>query len=256
MVGAEGLQRLHSAHVAVVGLGAVGSYATEALARAGVGRLRLVDFDVVHPSNINRQLYALESTLDRPKTEVAEARVRDINPACEVEALRVFVHSDTLGQVLAGPPDIVIDAIDSLGPKLELIATAITQGVPVISSMGAACRTDPTRVRTGLLTEVTMCPLARRVRKGLRRRELATDVPCVFSDEPVSPRFLAPPVADAAVADEQLERGRKRRVLGSLPTLTGIFGLTVANLALEILLGELFPRPASSYNAARARGSD
>src|SRR5690349_501438 len=122
MIGREGLDRLHHSHVAVVGLGAVGSYATEALARAGVGHLRLVDFDEVRPSNLNRQLYALHSTIGRPKIEVAHARVRDINPSCEAEALRIFVHVETMDQILDGPPHLVIDAIDSFTPKVELIA--------------------------------------------------------------------------------------------------------------------------------------
>ena len=239
MIGRDGMDRLRAARAVVVGLGAVGSYATEALARAGVGGLRLVDFDTVHESNINRQLLALTSTIGRPKVEVAAARVRDINPACEVEALPLFAHAETMDRILAGPPNVLLDAIDGLNPKAELVSAALTRGVPVCSSMGAALRTDPTRVRTGWLTSATGCPLARRLRKAIRRRGLSTDdVLCVYSDEPVDSSLLREPDEDDAAA----ARGRSRLVLASLPTLTGVFGLTLANLALEILLGDLFPR--------------
>ncbi|NSW55336.1 MAG: tRNA threonylcarbamoyladenosine dehydratase [Armatimonadetes bacterium] len=241
MVGDEGLARLHSAFVAVVGLGAVGSYATEALARAGIGRLRLVDFDVIRPSNINRQLLALESTIGQPKAEAARERVLDINPSCQVEAFKIFVHGDTLGQVLAGPPDLVIDAIDSMRPKVELLAGCIQRGVPVISSMGAALRTDPTRIRCGPLSATQCCPLARRVRKALRARGLDAGISCIYSDEPADTRFVVPPEESGEPWCDEFARGRPRRALGSLPTLTGIFGLFAANEALRILLGDLFP---------------
>lgn len=238
MVGEEGLQRLQQAYVVVVGLGAVGGYATEALARAGVGRLRLVDFDVIHPSNINRQLYALQSTLGRPKVEVAAERVRDINPACRIEGLREFFHVETADRILQGSPDLVIDAIDSYTPKLELICAALQRGLPLIASMGAALRTDPLAVHVGVLSEVTGCPLARRVRKGLRQRGHEPLVRCVYSEEPVCAGFVHPPEKSEG---ETLVRGRPRRCLGSLPTMTGIFGLTLANTALQMLLGDLFP---------------
>jgi tRNA threonylcarbamoyladenosine dehydratase len=240
MIGDAGLARLQRSRVTLVGLGAVGSYATEALARAGVGALRLVDFDVVRPGNLNRQLFALHSTVGRPKAEVARERVLAINPACEVEALPLFAHTDTLPAILAGPPDLLIDAVDAVNPKVELLAAALTGGIPVISSMGAALRTDPTQVRTGPLSGVQGCPLARRVRTGLRRRGLPLELPCVYSTEPVVPGFTLPPEAGEPHAPG---RGRERRVLGSLPTLTGIFGLTAATLALRLLLGDLFPAP-------------
>jgi len=235
MIGADGLARLQAGRVTVVGLGAVGSYATEALARAGVGHLRLIDHDLVHESNINRQLYALMSTLGRPKVEVAAERVRDINPDCEVEPRRLFVHVETLAEVLAGEPDLVLDAIDSYAPKLALLGAAIECGTPLISSMGAALRTNPSRIKVGLLTETEVCPLARRLRKGLRQRGLEPRVWCVYSDEPVDQAKVFPP---EGAGEGELMRGRQRRALGSLPTLTGIFGLTVANEAIKQLLGE------------------
>ena len=243
MVGQTGLQRLHDAFVVVVGLGAVGGYVVEALARSGIGRLRLIDYDEVRPSNINRQLYALWETVGRKKCELAAERVRAINPNCEIEMLDLFVHVDTMPQVLAPStsgqrPDFVVDAIDSLTPKLELVTALQASKLPFVSSMGAALRTDPTLVRIGKLHEVTYCPLAAILRKYLRRRDVSTDFDCVYSPEPV--RHLR---RDAVLPPEESEenfypKGRKRASLGSLPTLTGIFGLTAANHVLLKLLGE------------------
>lgn len=127
MLGAEASGHLRNSFVLVAGLGAVGSYAVEGLARAGVGRFRLIDFDRVCPSNINRQLYALESTIGRLKCEVARERILDINPECEVEAISGFIDADSLVEYLADSPDIVIDAIDSLNPKTELISAVRTR---------------------------------------------------------------------------------------------------------------------------------
>ncbi|MEI6504242.1 MAG: tRNA threonylcarbamoyladenosine dehydratase [Armatimonadota bacterium] len=235
LVGERGLARLQAARVAVIGLGAVGSYATEALARAGVGALRLVDFDVVAESNLNRQLYALHSTVGQPKAEVARARVHDINPDCEVEALRVFVHTDTMEEILAGPPDLVIDAIDSYNPKLELLSALTLRQIPAVSSMGAALRSDTTLIRLGRVNHTSICPLARQLRKGLRKRGLVCDIPCVYSEELVDANCIEELEEDEA---RVVDRGRHRRAMGSLPTMTGIFGLTVANVALKLLLAE------------------
>ena len=240
LLGEAGMARLTNAFVCIVGLGAVGSYAIEALARAGVGKLRLVDFDEIRLSNINRQLYATSSTIGRKKCDVARQRVLDINPNCHVQTLEVFVHTDTIEQVLAGdpkPPDLVIDAIDSFTPKQILLEALHLRGIPVISSMGAAMRADPLQIRIGPLAEVHTCPLAAKLRKALRKRGVPINFTCVYSTEPVLQ--LPDDSADLeAPQDEQsLERGRKRRTLGSLPTLTGIFGLIAANAAIDQLAG-------------------
>jgi tRNA A37 threonylcarbamoyladenosine dehydratase len=234
LLGAEAFERLTRARVVVAGLGAVGSYAVEGLARAGVGALRIVDGDVVRPSNINRQLYALDSTLGRPKVEVAAARIRDINPACRVEALQLFVDSATCARILEGNPDAVIDAIDSLGPKVELATAAYRAGLKLVSVMGAATRTDPAAIRVADLADTRMCPLARFMRKRLQKRGIERGIRCVFSTEPAP---AAPSRSDAATEEEDsIVRGRKRRPLGSLSCLTGIFGLIAAREALALLV--------------------
>lgn len=238
MLGENGLKKIRQSFVSIVGLGAVGSFVTEALARAGVGRLRLIDFDVVKPSNLNRQLFALWETMGRKKHEIAAERVKAISPDCEVEALDLFVHNDTVYHVFepnnqGQKPDMVVDAIDSLNPKIELLSVLIRSQIPMISSMGAALRTDPTKIDIGLLTEVTYCPLAALLRKHLRRRGISTDFPCVFSREPVrmKPDRNLLPVEESE--ENFLPQGRKRSTMGSLPTITGIFGLVIAN---EVIL--------------------
>ena len=236
MLGEEKLERLKNSFVVVVGLGAVGSYAVEGLARSGVGRLRLVDFDVVHASNVNRQLYALGSTLGRHKADLAYERVLDINPHCRAEKMNIFADEKTYDVILEGKPDLVIDAIDSLGPKAGLIAETIKRGLPLIASMGAALRTDPTAIRIGPLGGVIGCPLAAKVRNLLRKKNTHLDFECVYSLEPVGElrkkRQVDPETAF-------FEKGRRRAALGSLPTLTGIFGLTIANAAIQRLTADV-----------------
>lgn len=238
MLGEEACERLRAASVTIVGLGAVGSYALEALARAGVGHLRLVDFDTVNPSNINRQLLALTSTIGRPKAEVAVERVRDINPACDVEAIRSFLTADNVCELIGDSPGLIIDAIDALNPKVDLIESVRKKEIPLITCLGAALRFDPTRVKVNTLEKACGCPLGRTVKNRLRRRGVPVDMICVYSDEPLpNPLPIAPPMT---ITDEDLglARGRERNTLGSLPTITGIFGLTAANTAIKMLIRE------------------
>jgi len=237
MLGEDACERLRRASVTIVGLGAVGSYALEALARSGVGNLRLVDFDKITPSNINRQLLALSSTIGRQKCEVAAERVLDINPDCRVEAIAGFLDGENVMELIGERPDLVIDAIDALNPKVQLLASLRRREIPVITCLGAALRFDPSRVRTGMLESAHGCPLGRSVKNRLRRQGVPVDIPCVYSIEPVpNPLPIAPP---AAITDENLglARGRARNTLGSLPTITGIFGLTAANMAIRMLIG-------------------
>ncbi len=239
LLGDEAFERLAAARVVVVGLGAVGSYAVEGLARAGVGALRLVDFDVIHPSNINRQLYALDSTVRHPKVEVAAARVHDINPDCRVETLQVFLDLQSLPQILEGKPDLVVDAIDSVGPKVLLIQTALGGNLQVVSAMGAALHKDPSAIRVADISKTKICPLARLIRKRLGMRGIKRGVRCVYSTEVVP--HAQPLEGEAADGKDFYERGRKRTTLGSLSTITGIFGLTAAHEAIRLITGAPSP---------------
>lgn len=232
LLGTEACERLASARVAVFGLGGVGAFACEALARAGVGHLRVVDHDCVHPTNLNRQLLALRSTLGRPKVEVAAERLRDINPECDVDARRAFINGDSVAELLEPPLDVLVDAIDSVNAKAGLIQAAVERGLPIVSSMGAGGRRDGGRILAGDLSETCVCPLAAMIRKRLRRRGITTGVRCVYSVEPC----LNTLPHDARDEDAQDGPGRKRTPLGTVSYLPGLFGLRVAEEVLRVLL--------------------
>ncbi|MBI9017993.1 MAG: tRNA threonylcarbamoyladenosine dehydratase [Phycisphaerae bacterium] len=235
LLGSQAMHKLHTGQVTIIGLGAVGSYATEALARAGVGNLTLIDFDVVSETNINRQLFALHSTIGQKKADLACQRVKDINPDCNVTPMHLFVHADTAEQFLNPKPQLIIDCIDSLNPKLALLELATEAGIPIISSMGAALRNDPTKIKFGPLKQTNSCPLARLVRKKLRKIKASIEFDCVYSTEEVWHKNNHA-IVDGNLTDHMdKRRGRVRRSMGSLPTITGIFGLTLANEAIKII---------------------
>ncbi len=226
LVGDAGLKRLGESRVFLAGLGGVGSFAAEALARAGVGALTLADHDRVSPSNLNRQLIALSSTIGRRKTEVMAERIADINPACRLTLIEDFLAAEGMEATLAPGFDQVIDAIDSLGSKVSLIETSVRLGLPIASSMGAGGRLDPIRVQVGDLMDTRVCPLAREVRSRLRRRGIGRGVTVVWSDE--SPLPPLPPAASG--------RGRPRAVNGTLSYLPSLFGLLLAGVVIRRLL--------------------
>ncbi|PIE62056.1 MAG: tRNA threonylcarbamoyladenosine dehydratase [Desulfobacterales bacterium] len=233
LLGSDAMKQIKTARVAVFGLGAVGSFTVEALARSGVGFLHLVDFDRVDATNINRQLYALHSTIGKEKAEVAQARIQDINPGCEVAVHSTFVNADSLAGLLTPDFDIVVDAIDGLNSKVNLIVEAKEMGVKIVSSMGAAGRTDITMIRSGDLFETSICPLARVVRRRLRRRGIETGVPCIYSIEP--PRNKSP-FNDQNAYDPLDGHGRPRPPIGSTAWVPGAFGLALAGEAIQILI--------------------
>lgn len=233
LLGAESFQRLNQSHVAVVGLGAVGGYALEALARTGVGRLTVIDFDTIQPTNINRQILALESTLGRSKVAAAADRISDINPSCRVEPLDLFIDDSTVEEIFSRRPDIIVDAIDSMNPKVQLLRACYLSGIPTLSSMGAALRKDPLAIRVGDLSESNHCPLAKRIRKRLRKDNIVSGITCVYSTEKVD--FDYRQEIEPAQIETGMDRGRKRNTLGSLPTITAIFGLVLANEVIRLL---------------------
>ncbi len=230
LLGPEKLEKLKNSKVVLFGAGAVGSFAAEALVRSGVGNITIVDFDTICISNINRQLFALQSTIGKPKTEVALKRLSDINPACNIIQENRFADAGSIPEILSDKPDVVIDAIDSVGPKTELLAYSYLNEIPVLSSMGAARRSDPLAVKVGDLFDTVTCPLARLVRKSLKRRGITQGIKCVYSTE-----FPAHPVKQKLVNEESGGEGRPVKFLGSLPTVTGVFGLVLASEAIKIL---------------------
>ncbi|MGG2971467.1 tRNA threonylcarbamoyladenosine dehydratase [Geobacillus stearothermophilus] len=182
-IGPEGLERLKNATVAVLGVGGVGSFAVEALARSGVGRLVLVDRDNVDITNINRQIHALLSTIGRPKVELMKERIADINPACEVIALQMFYTEETYEQFFAYDLDFVIDASDTIVYKVHLMKQCLKRGIPIISSMGAANKMDPTRFRIADISKTHTDPIAKVIRAKLHKEGIRRGIPVVFSDE-------------------------------------------------------------------------
>jgi len=230
-LGTEKFKALNEAMVTIVGLGAVGGYAAEGLARAGVGHLRLIDFDTIQKSNINRQILALEDSLGRLKVEVARERIKRINPKCRVEAMPLFAADETLDEIFSPEPDVLIDAIDSLNPKIQLLVGAHKRKIITYSSMGAALRTDPEKIKSGDIMSSNHCPLAKHVRNRLRRQGVTGGIQCVYSTERVQFDYKGPEEKGQPASIYE-DRGRKRNVLGSLPTITGIFGLILANSVL------------------------
>lgn len=210
------VQKLQNSTVMVVGCGAVGSFAIEALARTGVGHIVVVDFDVVEESNINRQLFALSSTLGMSKVDVARQRILDINPDAHVDAFNLFFDADTQLPVL---PDFIIDAIDSVESKVALYKWAFEQGVPFISSMGAASKLNPVQIKVSRISKTCVCPLAARIRRLIRDEKLP-DFPVVFSTETPQPVL-----------------GHAKN-LGSIITITGTFGLMLANWVVQEIVNK------------------
>lgn len=204
------MEKLANSTVMVVGCGAVGSFAIEALARTGIGHIVVVDFDRVEATNINRQLFALESTIGTPKVDVAMQRIHDINPGIRVTALNIFFDQDTRLDVM---PDYIIDAIDTVESKVALYQWANTHNVPLVTSMGAASKTDSTKIKIAPISKTTVCPLASRVRRMIRNMNLP-DYPAVFSCETPHPVI-----------------GHAKN-LGSVITITGAFGLMLANYVI------------------------
>jgi tRNA A37 threonylcarbamoyladenosine dehydratase len=236
-MGPEAVNRLARSRVTIVGLGAVGGHALEALVRSGVGSFVLADFDVICDSNFNRQLLAVEPNLGRKKAEAARDRVFQINPRAVVSVFDSFVHRETLPALFAERPDLVIDAIDAVNPKTALLEYCWRSGIPVVSSMGAGQKSDPLALRRGDLMDSSTCPLAKTIRKYLRNRGVGRGITAVWSDEVPRPLTVTEEETAAYQAGEY-SRGRPRRPIGSLPTITGIFGLTVAQTGMDMLLGE------------------
>ncbi len=183
LVGDESLSRLGQSHVLVVGLGGVGSFAAEFLCRAGIGKLTLVDGDAVEASNRNRQLPALKTTEGQFKVDIMYDRLKAINPECEIKIVKEFIQPDMVEELLSHPYDYVLEAIDSITPKIYTIKTAHVRGLRIVSSMGAGGKLDPTKLKVADLSKSYMCPFAFTVRKRLRKLGVRKGVKVVFSTE-------------------------------------------------------------------------
>ena len=225
LMGDEALSHLSQSTVAVVGVGGVGAYAAEMIVRAGVGHIVLLDCDVVSPSDKNRQLLALDSNMGRVKVEVMTARLKDINPALHVDIIAEYLTEENVASLLgAYKIDFLVDAIDTLTPKLALIEYCVKGGIPHVSSMGAGAKYDATKVRLTDLSKSYNCPLAYIVRKKLRKRGIEKGFKVVFSEEL--------PMREAIVEDAG--RNKKSQV-GTISYMPAVFGCICAQAAIAYL---------------------
>ena len=225
LLGEDSIGRLAASNIVVVGLGGVGGFACEMLARAGVGHLVLIDCDTVGETNLNRQIIALHSTLGQPKAEVLRARLLDINPSLDILVIDKYVHEDTLDEVFARigrSPDYVVDAIDTLSPKIALIQYCLSHGLRLVSSMGSGAKLDATAVRADDISRTKMCPLAHMLRKRLHHLGIFEGFTAVYSIE--APR------RSSVVLEES--RNKKSQV-GSISYLPAVFGCVCAQVVIR-----------------------
>ena len=226
LLGEEKMERLQQAHVLVVGLGGVGAYAAEMICRAGVGRMTIVDADTVQPTNINRQLPALHSTMGREKAEVLAARFKDINPDIQLTVLPVFLKDDNIPELLdAARYDFIVDAIDTLAPKCYLIAEALKRHIKIVSSMGAGAKSDITQIRFADIWDTYHCGLSKAVRKRLQKLGIKRKLPVVFSTEQADPKAVL------LTEDEQ----NKKSTCGTGSYMPAVFGCYLAEYVIKRL---------------------
>lgn len=228
LLGEEKLEQLKRASVLVVGLGGVGAYAAEMIARAGVGRMTIADADTVSATNINRQLIALHSTIGREKSDLMAERLRDINPEIELTVINRFIKDDETDALLDSDHfDFVVDAIDTLSPKLALIKGALDMGIPLVSSMGAGAKTDPTKMEICDISRTHHCPLAHMLRKRLHKIGIRKGFHAVFSPEPVREGAMI-------LCEEQ----NKKSNTGTISYIPALFGIGCASVVVRSLIGE------------------
>lgn len=227
LLGNEKLEYLKSLTIAVVDLGGVGAYAAEMLARAGVGSMIILDADNINPSNKNRQLLALESTMGQSKAQLMYNRLMDINPALKIIVIKEFLTQENVDEILSHRPiDYIVDAIDTLSPKIALIQFALRNSIKIVSSMGAGAKTDATKIKIKDISKSFNCPLAYMLRKRLRKVGISKGFNVVFSEEL--------PDEDAIIA---VEEQNKKSMVGTISYLPPVFGCICAQAVLEDLLG-------------------
>lgn len=224
LLGTQAMNKLAASRVAVFGIGGVGSYCAEALARMGIGNITIVDDDVVAPSNLNRQLYALQSTVGQPKVDIAAARINDINPDCIVTKKRIRYAENVASDFDMRDYDYVVDAVDTVSAKLLLVQKCHDANIPIVSCMGTGNKLDPTAFRVADISQTTVCPLARVMRRELKKRGIAT-LKVVYSAEPPQ-------------VPEQLEVTAKRQTPGSLSFVPPVAGMILASVVVKDLIKE------------------
>lgn len=238
LIGQEGVETLKNSKVVIFGVGGVGSYAAEALVRVGIGSFKLVDFDEICLTNINRQLHALRSTVGKPKVEVMKERMLDINPKAEIEIFQFFYSEEDADTFLADKPDYVLDAIDTVKSKVSLAKECLQREIPLISCMGAGNRLDASGFRVDDISKTTIDPLAKAVRKLLKKEGITEGYKVVFSPEPtLKPLQSGPNCATNCICPSgDGHCAKKRQIPGSVSFVPSVAGLLMAGEVVRDLL--------------------
>ncbi|CCQ93301.1 putative factor involved in sulfur-containing coenzyme synthesis [[Clostridium] ultunense Esp] len=234
-IGREGLKKLKGSSVAVLGMGGVGSYTAEALARAGIGKLILVDKDVVDVTNINRQIHALHSTIGRSKVELMAERIGEINPECHVVPLQMFYNEGTYEEVFREPLDYLVDAMDTVSYKIHVVVECKKRGIPIVSSMGAANKLNPAAFRVADLFKTSYDPIAKVMRKRLKGLGITQDVKVVYSTE--KPLVQREEILGEIVQDPNSPISKVRRPPASISFVPPVAGMILAGVVVNDLLG-------------------
>jgi tRNA threonylcarbamoyladenosine dehydratase len=226
LIGEEALHRLAKSHVMVVGLGGVGSYAAEFIARSGVGAMTIIDGDVVDPTNRNRQLPALATNHGVSKALIMKERLLAINPELDLHVIQEFINPEMVLTQLQQQPDYIIDAIDSITPKITFIKTAYEQGLRLVSSMGAGAKLDPTQLKVVDISKTYNCPFAQQVRKTLKRHNIRKGIKVVFSPEE--------PIKESLMLTDG--KNYKKSAYGTISYLPAVFGAVAASVVIRDLM--------------------
>lgn len=233
-VGPDGLEILKNSAVAVLGIGGVGSFTVEALARTGIGKLVLIDKDVVDITNINRQIHATLHTIGQPKTELMKERIAAINPECEVVTMQMFYDESTAEKLFAHKLDYIVDAMDTVTAKIHLIKEAKRRGVPIVSSMGAANKMDPTRFKVADISQTSYDPIAKVIRRELRKDKIYKGVKVVYSKE--KPVTIRQDVLDRVVTNPNSPIRKVKQPPASNAFVPSVAGLILASVVVRDLL--------------------
>ncbi len=225
LLGKDTVSQLSHRHVLVVGLGGVGAYAAEMIARAGIGHMTIVDGDTISITNINRQLPALHSQIGKPKAEIMASRIRDINPNIELTVINEFIKDERMEQLLETKYDYVVDAIDTLSPKVFLILHCLNRGIKIVSSMGSGGKTDPSKIAIADISKTYNCKLAKAIRKRLHRKGVDKGVTVVFSSE----------LTDKSAVIEIDDEENKKSTVGTISYMPALFGIFCASKVINDL---------------------